>query len=234
VRRIATLVASLSAAAACAAAAVAAQSPTAVRNSIFAAANAQRSVHYVSYSKGRGKVAIVGDAWRTSGIQRIRYSYGHQSGHAKIVVANNTAYVHGDGLTLRSFIGFTKAQSARYANRWVRVPRQSHLYASIAEAVTLPSLLAEIYPKRNLERVSRTANGLPLVGVRGTTRHHGLPFIEAVYARGDGTPLPLTELEIAPTVGFRSSTALGRWNEKLRIAIPRHAVTIAGSGGTTA
>jgi len=234
VRRVAVVSAIMAASGTLAAVAAAAQSPSALRNSIFAAANAQRSVHYVSYSKGKGNVAIVGDAGRTRGIQRIRYAYGHRSGHAKVIVANKTAYVHGDAFTLRRFLGFTKAQSARYANVWVRVPQQSHLYASLAGAVTLPSLLAEIYPKRNVERVSRTANGLRLVGVRGTTRHQGIPFVEAVYARADGKPVPITELEIAPTANFRSSTAMGRWNEQLHIAIPRHAGTIAGSGGTTA
>ena len=233
-RRVAIVSAIMAAAGTLAAVAAAAQSPSALRNSIFAAANAQRSVHYVSYSKGQGKVAIVGDAGRTRGIQRIRYAYGHRSGHAKVIVANNTAYVHGDAFTLRGFLDFTKAQSARYANVWIRVPQQSHLYASLADAVTLPSLLAEIYPKRNVERVSRTANGLPLVGVRGTTRHHGIPFVEAVYARGDGKPLPITELEIAPTANFRSSTAMGRWNEPLHIAIPRHSVLVTSTGGTTA
>ena len=103
--RVAAISAIVVASAAFAAVAVAARPPQALRGSIFAAANAQRSVHYVSYSKGHGKVAIVGDAGRTSGIQRIRYAYGHRSGHAKIIVANNTAYVHGDRLTLRGFIG---------------------------------------------------------------------------------------------------------------------------------
>ena len=232
--RVAAVGAIVAAAAVLAAVALAAQSPKALRDSMFAAAGAQRSVHYVSYSRTRDKVAIVGDAGRTSGIQHIRYAYGHRSGHAKIIVAKNTAYVHGDAFTLHGFLEFPKKQAARYANVWVRVPQQSHLFASLAEAVTLPSLLAQIYPKRNVERVTRKANGPQLVGVRGTTRHHGIPFVEAVYAVAGGKPLPIAELEIAPTAGFRASTAMGRWNEPLHIGIPRHAVLYVGSGGTTA
>jgi len=39
---------------------------------------------------------------------------------------------------------------------------------------------------------------------------------------------------VAPSADFKAVTAMGRWNEPLHIAIPRHAVVYVGSGGTTA
>ena len=232
--RVVALVVVAAVAAVCAAVAAAAPSPQSLRASIFAAARAQRSVHYVTATTGNGNVIIVADVGRTRGIQRIRYANAKKSGHATIIVANRTAYVHGDAFTLHGFLGLSKKQAARDAQAWIRVPQQSHLYASIAEAVTLPSFLAEIYPKTNLVRQTRRAKGVPLVGVQGSTRHQGTPFVEAVFARTGGRPLPVVEVEATTSASFKSTTAMGRWSEKLHIGLPRHAVPIVSSAGTTA
>jgi hypothetical protein len=210
-------------------AAFAAQSPKSLRASIFNAARAERSVHYVTQTTGNGSVTIVADAGRTSGIQRIRYANGGESGHVTVIVANDTAYLNGDEFTLHGFLGFAQAQAARYANVWIRVPHQSHLYATVADAVTLPSFLAEVYPKADLTSLTRRVKGVTLVGVRGTTTHQGVPFVEAIYTRPGGKPLPVVEVEATAGAAFRSSTALGRWNETLRISVPQHAVPIVGS-----
>jgi hypothetical protein len=232
--RVAALVVVVAAAAVSAGVATAAQSPQALRASIFAAAGAQSSVHYVTATTGNGNVIIVADAGRTRGIQRIRYANARRTGHATIIVANRTAYLHGDAFTLHGFLGLPTKQAARYAGVWIRVPHQSRLYGSIADAVTLPSFLAEIYPKTNLVRQTRTAKGVRLVGVQGSTRHRGIPFVEAVFARKDGKPLPVVEVEATQSASFKSTTAMGRWGEKLHIGIPRHAEPIVSSGGTSA
>jgi hypothetical protein len=228
-RRLATLAVVVLTASGVAATALAAQSPKSLRASIFDAARAERSVHYVTQTSGSGSVTIVADAGRTRGIQRITYAKGGQSGHVTVIVANGTAYVRGDEFTLHGFLGFPQAQAARYANVWIRVPHQSHLYAAVAAAVTLPSFLAEIYPRTGLARVNRRVNGVALVGVRGFTKHQGIPFVEGVYARAGAKPLPVVEVEATPGAGFRSSTAIDRWDEQLRINIPQHAVPIVGT-----
>jgi hypothetical protein len=234
VARVAALVVVVVAAAASAAVATAAQSPQALRGSIFAAARSEGSVHYVTATTGNGNVIIVADAGRTRGIQRIRYANAQETGHATIIVANRTAYVRGDAFTLHGFLGLPKTEAARYANVWIRVPPQSRFYASVADAVTLPSFLAAIYPRTNLVRQTRTAKGVPLVGVQGSTRHQGITFVEAVFTRTGGKPLPVVEVEATESASFKSTTAMGRWNEKLHIGIPRHAVSIVGAAGTRA
>jgi len=217
-----------------AAATFAAQSPKSLRTSIFNAARGERSVHYVTQTAGNGAVVIVADVGRTRGIQRIRYATGGKVGHVTVIVANGTAYVHGDAFTLHGFLGFSQAQAARYANVWIRVPSRSHLYAAVADAVTLPSFLTEIYPRTDLARVTKKLNGVTVVGVRGLTKHQGIPFVEAVYTRVGGRPLPVGEVEATAGAAFRSTTAIDRWNEKLHIGIPEHAVTFVGSAGKTA
>jgi hypothetical protein len=212
-------------------------SPKALRHAIFSSARAQRSVHYVSVSTGSGgSVRIVGDAARRRGIQRIVYGDAGRSGRATVLVAARTAYVRGDAFTLHGFLGFTKAQAKRYAREWISVPPTGSAYHSLAAAVTLGSLLDEIYPQTDLTLARAKLHGRRLLGVRGSARHDGVQFVEIVYARAGGSRLPVEELETAVATSFSSRTALGPWNGKVRVRVPAHAVPFSGGlgGGTQA
>ena len=123
-----------------------------------------------------------------------------------------TAYVDGDAFTpSTATLGFPK--SRRQAVREnvgsrCRAQATSSPFPAEAAARSRPSR-PDSHPKRNVERRRRGRwNGPQLVGVRGTTRHHGIPFVEAVYAVAGGKPLPIAEPQIAPTAGFRASR---RW-----------------------
>jgi hypothetical protein len=210
-------------------------SPKALRHAIFSVARAQRSVHYVVSSVGSsGNVTIVGDAAARRGVQRIMYENSGRSGRATVLVAARTAYLRGDAFTLRGFLGFTKAQAKRYAHAWISVLPTSRAYHSLAAAVTLGSLLTEIYPQADLTLARTKLHGRRLIGVRGAARHDGVPFVEIVFARAHGSRLPVEELETALQTSFRSRTVFGPWNGKVPVHVPAHAVPFSGgSGGGT-
>ena len=210
-----------------AAVALAAQSPKALRNAIFAAARAQHSVHYVSKQTGPGRSGtIVGDVARGRGMQRITFRTNGRTGRATVLVVHRTAYIRGDAFTLQSFFGFSASQAQQHANQWITIAHTSPAYASVAAAVTLPSFLGEIYPQANLTRVSGSVGGRRVVGVRGAARHEGERLVETVYARAQGTPLPVEEDETA-SGGFRGRTNIGPWNRPVRVRPPGHAVTVS-------
>jgi len=216
--------AAILAAAVAAAAAPAAQGPVALRAAIFAAARAQRSVHYVAHPEGPGGSAtIVGDVGATAGVQRIAFRRGGASGLATVRVVHRTAYVRADALTLRGFFGFGAGQASRYAGTWIAIRHTSRAYAGVAAAVTLRSFLAEIYPQAGLVRVSGSVGGRRVVGVRGLARHEGAQLVETVYAPATGAPLPVLERE-AGAAGYRGLTRIGPWNRPLRVRAPAHAV----------
>jgi hypothetical protein len=225
--RIVALALLVTAAAVEAAAALAAQSPKALRAAILAAARAQHSVHYVSKATGAGgSGTIVGDVAAKRGVQRIAFRKGGGSGRATVLVVHRTAYVRGDAFTLRDFFGFSASQSKRYAHRWITIPSTSPAYAGVAAAVTLGSFLTQIIPKTHLVRVSGTVGGRPVVGVRGVARHEGESLVQTVYARAQGTRLPVREMEKG-SAGFHGVTSIGPWNRRVHVQAPLRAVTVA-------
>jgi hypothetical protein len=205
------------------------------RDAIFHVAHAQQSVHYTVVSVGGGgSVTIVGDAGARRGVQRIVYDDAGKSGRATVLVAARRAYVRGDTFTLHGFLGFTKAQARRYAHAWISVRPTNRIYHSLAAAVTLGSLLDEIYPQANLTLARKKLHGRRLLGVRGAARHDGVSFVEIVYAREHGSRLPVEEREIPIGANFRSRTVMGPWNGRVRVRVPAHAVPFSGgSGGGT-
>jgi hypothetical protein len=197
---------------------------------MFRLARAQRSVHYVvtSAGVGGGGLTIVADVAAAQGVQRIVYRRAGKSGRATIRVVRRTAYIRGDAFALHGFLGFTTAQSTRYAGRWLALSHTSAAYATVAAAVTLKSFLAQIYPQTHLSRVHGTLAGHRLEGVRGNASHEGVSFVETVYARAGRSRLPVEESETSAKVGFSSRTVIGPWNETVRVRAPNHALRLVG------
>jgi hypothetical protein len=201
--------------------------PQAFRTAVHAAANAQRSVHYVSATTTpQGEISMIGDAGRTQGIQRITFRKSGRTGHVTVIVAAHTAYIRGDAFTLTNFMGFKPSGAAKYANAWIVIAPSSGAYAAIAAAVTLASNVAEIGPHGTLSAVhTTTLGGVRVHAVRGTATVQGARIVDILYARAKGAPLPVAE---ATTRGAdRARTTFGPWNRAVHVSVPKHAVPIA-------
>lgn len=210
--------------------ALAAQSPQALRTAIFVAARERHSLHYVMAELQGGKrVRIVGDVAATSGTQQLTLA-GKTTGHVTVSVLGRTAYLRGDRAGLRA-MGLPAAASSQYARTWISVPRTSKLFAPLADAVTLPSFLGDIFPVTNLAFVHRSGR----VGLRGKALLDGALVDVTLFANPSGPPLPLEEDQDGKA--FRSHVAISRWNEPVHVTAPKHAVPIAvvlGGGGPVA
>ncbi len=225
--RLLALVLLLATAAVGAGVAFAAQSPKALRSAIFAAARAQHSVHYVSKSTGPGgSGTVVGDVAATRGVQRITFRKAGRTGRATVLLVDRTAYLRGDGLTLRGFFGFSASDSTRLAHHWLTIRHTSPAYAPVADAVTLGSFLDEIYPQVDLARASGSVGGRRVVGLRGVSRHEGERLAEALYARARGAPLPVQEKETGST-GTHGLVSIGPWNGPVRVQPPGNTVPVS-------
>ena len=208
--------------------ALAAESPTQLRAAMLKAASARHSVHYVSKSSASGHtIRMVSDVGRRRGIQRITFTSGGHSGPATVLVARRTAYIRGNAFTLQSFFGFTQAQAAGYAGKWISVPSAHPAYPDLTADATFASFLADLLPKKHLKLAKATIAGKRAVGVRGTVRQGSVTLVETVFAPARGTPLPI-EAKAAPAGEPGTSlTRMSRWNEPVRISAPAHAVPIA-------
>ena len=226
-RRLGAFLFALALAATVAAVALAAQTPRQLRTSIFAAARARHSVHYVVLTIAAFRTRIVGDASGDRGSQVITIVQGPNVGHLTVRVVPHTAYLRGDAFTLHAYLGFTTSQATRYHGSWISIPSTHPAYASIAEDATFGSFLSDLYPKgTGLIGVRGILDGDKVVGVRVSRLRGGLHVVSTLYTHAHGTPLPFKELEFAPGRGYSSWNTISRWNEPVHVQAPAHAVPI--------
>ncbi len=208
----------------------ASRSPTELLASIFGAARAQQSVHYVtSASGGAVRVSLVGDAGLTRGIQRITYHKGARTGHVTVIVAADTAYVRGDTVALVQYMGFKAVPAAKYAGVWVLIPRTDKDYSTVALAVRFSSTLDELDLSGPLSRVpDTTIGGQRVLGVRGKSSSSGITAVATLYAQAAGPPLPVEE--VLSNGSTRGTVILSKWNEPIGVTAPTAAVPISATG----
>lgn len=207
----------------------AATSPKQSLASILAAARAQKSVHYVAdATDGSFRTTLVCDVGATSGIQRITYVRGGTTGKVTVLVSDGTAYLRGDAFTLRYYMGFKAAPSAKFAGKWVQVPHTDRDYTALAAAVTLPSTIDELRLTEPLSFLpASTLGGQKVIGIKGKTISKQ-PAQAGLYTRAQGTPLPVGEVEMSGNA--LSRTRFSAWNEPVHVAVPAQAVAIAATG----
>jgi len=227
VARVVALVVVLAAAAAAAAVALAAQSPRALRASIFATARKQHSAHYVERGAAGNvlRQTMVADVAGNRGIQRIVFTIQGKKGLFTVIVVNRLAYVRGNAFALRSNLGFTPAQATQYNGRWISVPPGNTKYKDLAASVTLPSFLHDIYPTAPLGLATMTLGNRKITGVRGVHRESGLKFLEAVFPDSKLRPSGVSDVDASK--GFVDAIRISRWNERVHVSAPANAVPIS-------
>jgi hypothetical protein len=206
-------------------------SPTSLLASIVGAARAQPSVHYVNAGTiGAVHVTVVGDAGVAQGIQRITFRRGGKAGHVTVIVSSRTVYIRGDTFTLVNYMGFKAVPAAKYDGAWVLIPHTDKDYSTVANGVTLSSVIGLIKVSKPLSGVpGTTIDGQRVVGVRGKLPpSSGLSVLATLYAQATGSPLPVRETVSQPNL--RLTVTLGNWNEPIHVAIPKAAVPISTTG----
>ena len=136
----------------------------------LSAAKAAGSVHYVLVShRGGTNETITGDAALAGGQQSVVTG----GDHVEAILVNGTAYVHGNATGLENVLGLTSAVAGKYEGSWISLVRYDQPYTSIADAVLLDHVLAQVTPSGSLTLVqpgSAPQGQRTVVGVRG-----GLP-----------------------------------------------------------
>jgi hypothetical protein len=206
----------------------AAVSPSNRLASIFAAAQAARSVHYTTSVTGPLDTGVdfVVDAGLSAGVQHITYRRGGQVGHVTVLVTPIAAYVRGDRFMLLSYLDFPAAAAAKYANRWIRVTNADPGYGSVVAGITLGSVIEELKLSGVLSAAPGTnLNGRQVVGVRASDSETGRPVVRTIYAPASGSPLPVEEVTTQGKSRF--TVVLSKWNEAVRVDVPAGATPIS-------
>ena len=206
--------------------AVAAVTPAQLVSSSLKAARAQHSVHYVgTASVGNISSTTVGDAAADRGVQYVTYRAGGHTGHVTVRVVANTAYVKGDAFALTSYVGFSAAQAAKYAGKWVLIPQTSSAFKSVAQAVRLGSNIDELQLSPPFTKLgTSTMQGQRVIGIRGRETQNGITATATLYVRAAGTPLPVSE--VATEGAIHASVVFSKWNERVAVTAPAGAVPL--------
>jgi hypothetical protein len=205
-------------------------SPTTLANRALTAATRQRSVHYELHTtRGNGsQTTMICDVGRSSGLQRIRFSRGAQTGNVRIRIVARTAYVRGDAFALNSYMGFHEAASQKYANRWIKIPSSNRAYLSIAFAATLATELDHIrFVSVDPPVLPGRIAGQSVLVIRGT--RSAAPLGTALlYVRKGRTTLPVAA-RVTAFSGATYTTVFSRWNEGIHVTAPVHPVPMAAT-----
>ena len=163
----------------------------------------------------------------TGGVQHVTFVAGKQKGHAQIVVTSGTAYVEGTAFGLELSIGLTKAQAAKYAGKWIAIPKGDKLYAPTAGGDTVGSLVQAMSPHGKLSVVSLKVRRKREVGVRGIFGTGKTKTATVLITGAKGKPLPLEEDVVTPGKNFIDHTTFSKWNEGVTVTAPENSIPIS-------
>ena len=192
-----------------------------------AAAEAQKSVHYVLRASGQAQSqTITGDAGQSEGVQTVQTG----ADEVEVEVVGGLAYLKGNAGGLQHTIGIPAAAATKYAGQWIAVASSDTLYGPITQAVTLHGIFTQLTPTGTL--VASTPgkiSGREVIGVRG-----GLPGKTQSGVTGDAVLYVSTASSTLP-IGFTGqATSSGKkvtdvgafthWGEPLNLVAPTGAV----------
>jgi hypothetical protein len=201
----------------------AAQSPAGLLAASLAAGKAQGSVHYIARARfGAEAVTITGDAALDRGRQQIAFTKSGQTGHATVLVVNNTAFIKGDAFTLTNYMRIP----ATLANRWLSLAHTTSGFKTVAEAVRLGSTLDELKMVAPLQFVpGHSIAGTRTTAIRGKVPQGGVAAFATLYVRAGGLPLPVEQVSTESS-GATDTVTFNRWKESVTVAAPSKATPI--------
>lgn len=201
----------------------AASTPASLLAASLAAGKAQGSVHYLARAKfGNQGVTINGDAAIDRGRQQITFTKAGHTGHATVLVVNNTAYIKGDAFTLTNYMQIDPT----LANKWLSLAHTASGFKNVVEAVRLESTLAELKMTAPLRLVpGRSIAGSATTGISGKAPAGSLTTTATLYVKTGKTPLPVEQVS-TESGGASDTITFSRWKERVTVVAPTGATPL--------
>lgn len=231
------------------------QSPAEANSTLYAAAEASGSFHYVSVSSGtiQGHAVTAtqsGDVGRGEGVQYMTSPLGDY----EVIVIHSDAYLKANLTMLENNFGYSPSLAAPLVNRWIAFTPSDSPYSAIAADVTMattwndPSDSPSDGLPQTPESVSSlsTVNGESVQSVRysihGNSKAADAPYAgtETVFFSASDPHLPsyLTE-QLSGTANQQSSTetvkvTFTQWGESVNVTTPSGSIPYSLLPGSTA
>jgi hypothetical protein len=205
-----------------------------------------KGVHFSSLAKQNGaSLAVNGDAGTTSGAQTLVVKNGKVTERMTAKVVGSTGYVTGNEAALADVIGLTKAESTKYAGKWLSFPTSNTGLAELVGGLISSEVAKELeiggpytFGK------SATVAGQKASAVLGSVAtESGSKVPVLLYIPASGSPLPIQEVTNSGSSGSASAihgvVTFSDWGENKSQTAPSGAYSLlklvpASSSSSTA
>jgi hypothetical protein len=217
---------------------------TAQYNAALKAVGTQ-GVHFSSVAKQSGaELDVSGDAGTTSGAQTLVVKDKNVTERMTARVVGSTGYVSGNAAALQHVIGLTKAESTKYAGKWLSFPTSNQGLGQLVGGLLSSQVAKELeiggpYTYGKAATVAGQ-NATAILGSVATQSGSKVPV--ALYIPAKGTPLPIQEVTNAGSGGGSSAihgvVTFTHWGENKSQSAPVKSTSLlklvpASSGSTT-
>jgi hypothetical protein len=218
---------------------------TAKYNAALKAVGSQ-GVHFSSVAKQNGaELDVSGDAGKNSGAQTLVVKSKKPTERMSALVVGSTGYVKGNKAALQNVIGLTKAESTKYANRWLSFPTSNEGLGELVGGLLSSQVSKELeIGGPYTYGAATTVSGQKATAIKGAVEdQNGGKVPVVLYVPTSGTPLPIQEVTNAGSAGSSSSihgvVTFSHWGENKSQTAPTDAFSLlklvpASSSSTTA
>ncbi len=192
-----------------------------------------QGVHFDSVAQQNGATLVVsGDAGTTSGSQTLIVKSKTLNEHMRALVVGPTGYVSGNAAALQNVIGLTKAESSKYAGKWLSFPTSNGGLGELVGGLLSSQVSKELEiggPYTYGEPT--TVAGQQATAIKGSVATQSGGKVPVVlYLPSSGTPLPIREVTNASKSGGSSAihgtVTFSHWGENKSQTAPTHAVSL--------
>ncbi len=197
------------------------RSPSAIATATLAAARGAGSVEWVStITLPAHRTVLTSFAGTTQGHQTVEID----GATSTVMLRDATVYLQGSAQALEQN-GFPATPAGQLAGHWLSYGRSDQGYHTLAEGLTLGSVVSEIAFKGPVSVTGRrTIGGQQVIGLRGLSRAF-TGVTQTVYVALDGPPLPVQV--ITDDHNQRSVLTFSHWGDPVTVTAPSPVIPIA-------
>jgi len=192
-----------------------------------------KGVHFSSVAKQDGAtLTVTGDAGSTSGAQTLVVKNKGVTERMSAKVVGSTGYVNGNTAALAGVIGLTKAESTKYAGKWLSFPTSNTSLAELVGGLLSSEVAKELEVSGPYTfGKSATVAGQQATGILGSVAtESGSKVPVMVYIPATGSPLPIQEVTNAGNAGGASAihgvVTFSNWGEDKNQSAPAGAFSL--------
>lgn len=219
---------------------MAGKTPTQIVSLSVKAFHHQRSFHFVTRTvQGSHTQTQVGDVSKTAATETVA---AKGSLVVQAIRSRNVAYIRAGKELLQSVLGLSAATATQQAGKWISVQKGDAAFNAVAGSLAPTAAIQLFVPEEpNLHVGGATQLGgqsaVAVVGSTAATPQAGETAVVTLFVSTTAPYLPLggtlvvTNTDRNHTVVERQASLYGKWNESVRVEVPKNATPVSSLTG---